>query len=133
MDLTKQTYVVERPITVDGKSSTLRVELSYSIGKAGPRIKISPQITTKQLSYNEDEQEAVIQQVANMTAEAVDKAMHLIEEWMGEQRPEANGQLNLIDAIAEAKQAQAAQGEAAAQDEEPDDDGEPATVGVKAS
>lgn len=106
MEKTQENYQFSRSVTVDGKTSVLAVGLVFKIGKGGPNVSIKPQITTKQLSYNDDERAAVIRAMGDLTSEAAAHALHLIDEWMGNQRPGDADQLNLLDAIADAKAGQ---------------------------
>jgi len=102
----KETWVLERPVEIDGKQSVISVKLDFDCEKG--TCKITGSLNTKQLSENGDMQKAVLQQFANMTAEVYEAALKRTREWLETERPQVNdhtgdGQMTIVEAIDLAK------------------------------
>lgn len=91
----KEEYIDTREIQVDGKKSDILVKITFDVEKG--TIAITPRITTKHLSFDEVQKDAVLQQVSDMTRRAYELAMELIEGYLEANRPDGHGQLSLLD------------------------------------
>lgn len=97
MEKKHEDYIIKRAVTVDGKKSEMMVKIAFDTERG--TVKITPQITTKQLSFDDDMKAAVLQQMGDMLKEAYDSSVELVEEFLRKNRPDGHGQMNLFEAI----------------------------------
>lgn len=118
----REEYKIDRAITIDGNKSELVIKVSFDTEKG--TIAIQPKITTKHLSFDDVQRQALLQQVANMTAEAYDFAIDLLQEFLRNNRPEAHGQTNMFDGEPDDPDYPADIPQAPEHDPEPEEEGE---------
>ncbi len=95
----KEDYILTHSVHVDGKESMMTVKISFNTEKG--TIAITPKLTTKQLSFNEAQASAILQQSKNMLDEAYQKGLELTRDWLEDNRPEVDNQLSIFDQVRE--------------------------------
>lgn len=93
----REEYFISREIQIDGKKSDLVVKIVFDTEKG--TIAITPRVTTKHLSFDDVQRQALLQQVSNMTAEAYDFSIKLLETFLENNRPESHGQQSLFTKV----------------------------------
>ncbi len=99
MQKQKEDYAITRTVNVDSKESMMNVKISFNAEKGTTAI--TQKITTKQLSFNEPQASAVLQQASNMLREGYEKALDLTRQWIEDNRPDNDNQLSIFDQLKE--------------------------------
>ncbi len=98
----KEDYILTHSVHVDGKEPRgLGVTVKISFNTEKGTIAITPKLTTKQLSFNEAQASAILQQSKNMLDEAYQKGLELTRDWLEDNRPEVDNQLSIFDQVRE--------------------------------
>lgn len=90
----QEKYTISREIQVDGKKSDIVVTVVFDTEKG--RINLTSRMTTQHLSFDEVQQQAVLQQIGTQLKEGYYFGIDLMEAWLKENRPD-NGQLGIFD------------------------------------
>ena len=93
----QEVYFLEEKVNIDGKESTMTAKITFNTEKG--TIKIVPQMTTKQLSFNEMQQGEALGCMKRLIDRAYSKGLELSKDWIEKNRPGIDpSQMNLFDA-----------------------------------
>lgn len=106
LDHGKSTFVIKEKIKVEEKRAT-PIKGDVSINHNNGNTKASISFTTEHISFEEDQEEAVLELIGMIVKVMYDKSKELIKEHLENGMPVPDEQTSILDAIEEANGDQA--------------------------